>query len=382
VETVHQLASVIGERPAGSSGEHAAAEFLMRRLASAGFDVTLERFMFRGWRALAPALVELDHGEPIAAVPLPYAPPTGPGGVRGRLARAGDWPLIPGRLVCPRLAVSDRAGGALAAILVSPAGEARPLPNPQPLLALPTVVVGVLDGERLARLTESDPDVDVRVASPMAWEGPLESANLIADDGRATRAIAVIAHYDCVAGSCGANDNASGAALLVRLAQRFGRGQRGGVGFRFVLCGAEEPFLVGSRKHIGELAAAGALPRIVGCLNLDMVAVGERFSVRRSPGPPWEGVVEALEGHSPSGLPIGETGPMASSDQWAFHEAGIPSAQLTREPDPAWHSSEDVPERFLNEALDEAEQVAVDLLDEVAARCAGGTLTRAREAMA
>jgi hypothetical protein len=376
METINHLVRTIGERVAGGPGEHAAAKYLTQRLTSAGLDVDLERFTFRGWRTLAPASLDLHDSEPVAAVALPYTPATGPHGVSGRLARAGDWPLIPRRLVCTRFTLRDTGGNAVAAILVSPAGEARPLPNTQPLLSQPTVVVGASDGERLARLTDSGADVDARLVSPMAWEGPLQSANLVAEAGRTARAIAVTAHYDCVTGSTGANDNASGVALLLRLAQQIGLETRGDIGFCFILCGAEEPFLVGSRKHVAELAAEGALSRIVACLNLDMVAVGERFSIRRSHGPPWEGTAEAISNSFGSTLPIGETGPMPSSDQWAFHEAGIPSAQLTREPDPAWHSPEDVSERFGAEELDEAEQIAAALLLETLARCADGRRRR------
>ena len=74
------------------------------------------------------------------------------------------WPIIPGRPACPRFVVEDPAGESTAAVLAAPFGEERPLPNVQPLLAVPTVVVAASEVERLrAQLARNrDADTDRR----------------------------------------------------------------------------------------------------------------------------------------------------------------------------------------------------------------------------
>ena len=168
----------------------------------------------------------------------------------------------------------------------------------------------------------------------------------------------------------GANDNAAGVSLLVRLAKR--AAAEGDDRLRFVLAGAEEPFIAGSRAYV---AAAGTSGELAGCraaLNLDMVAVGDRFAVRCTPDSPWDRAAQALPAQTRAGTPIVRTELYQSSDHWAFHEAGITSAQLTREPDSEWHVPGDLAERVQAAALDEVESVAIALIDEIDSATTGG----------
>src|SRR5262249_9699704 len=107
------------------------------------------------------------------------------------------------------------------------------------------------------------------------------------------------------------------------------------------------------------------LDEIACCLNVDMVGVGDRFALRRQAGTIWELAAAEIGGSSPACLPIVQTETMPSSDHWAFHELGVPSAQLTREPDSAWRSPADALDRYSVGDLDDAEAVAVALLRSV-----------------
>jgi hypothetical protein len=168
--------------------------------------VEARTFTFRGWRATEPPTVEVG-GVSIEAVAVPYTFATPPEGVEGALHFDGEWPIIPGRLSCPRFRVEDETGETCAAILASPAGKARELPNTLPLLPLPAVVIGADDGQRLRASVESK-GARARVACPQLWEGPLRSANLVVDSAGTGAVVLVLAHYDSVEGSPGANDNA------------------------------------------------------------------------------------------------------------------------------------------------------------------------------
>jgi aminopeptidase S len=74
-------------------------------------------------------------------------------------------------------------------------------------------------------------------------------------------------HLDSVAAGPGINDNASGVAALLAIAER----RRGERGLRFGFWTAEELGLYGSERYVDSLGR-GERRRIAGYLNLDMVA--------------------------------------------------------------------------------------------------------------
>jgi aminopeptidase YwaD len=367
MEIVRFLAEQIGPRPAGGHDEPEVLAFLTDRLKEAGLKTRRESFAFRSWDADGEWLLSVrdsDSELSLKAVPFPYTNPESITGLAGVLEWEGEWPVIPGRLVCPRFGIRDGQREIVASVVGSPAGAARPLPNPNPILALPTVVVSADDAVRLRELVGNGARPSARITGGAIREGLRRSSNLIAEPAETQPWLTVTAHYDCVPGSPGANDNATGVSLLIRLARRAGSSPSDS-GIRFILFGAEEPFLAGSRSYVAAAGTNGELSACRASLNLDMVAVGARFAVRSVPESFWAQAAEQLPGHSPGGVPIVRTELYPASDHWAFHEVGIPSAQLTREPDLEWHSPGDRIGRFDHSDLDDAEAVAVALIEQV-----------------
>ncbi len=367
MRTVRELSDAIGPRPAGTAAEAQAAEALERRLVDLGLPVERHVFAFRGWRQTGRCSVRLEGDDrEIPAVAFPYTEATSSDGISGALVYRGLWPIIPERLVCPRFAVTDSSGRTLGHLLGSPFGEARPLPNPLPLLSETTVVIGSVAANELQELTQAvRRPPHVTVVSESVWQGTLESANLTSTLDPDRNRMLLVAHYDSVADSPGANDNASGVALLLRIAERLQRSSLGDLGVRILLAGAEEPFLVGARAYGVKLATAGELSHVRACLNFDMVGVGERLSLRCEPGSIWSRAADADHNE------LTTDDMMASSDHWAFHELGVPSAQLTRVPDPAWHTADDSHDRVSDVALAEAESTAIALLETASELIAG-----------
>jgi Zn-dependent M28 family amino/carboxypeptidase len=121
-------------------------------------------------------------------------------------------------------------------------------------------------------------------------------------------------------------------------------------------------------------AARGELDGVVSSLNLDMLGVGERLAVRRSSDGTWDVISATLAGTLVGATPISETPLPPSSDHWSFHEAGIPSAQLTREPDNAWHTPGDTIDRIDPVSLDESEEAAASLVQGALDHFASGRL--------
>jgi Zn-dependent M28 family amino/carboxypeptidase len=160
--------------------------------------------------------------------------------------------------------------------------------------------------------------------------------------------LVVGAHLDTVAAAPGAEDNASGVAVLLELARL-----AGAAGTRLptvlVAFGAEEPrgpgealHHFGSRAYVA--AMSGAERRgLRGMVSLDRVGVGGRVPVCTGPlsGPQVQIALLAVARRL--GIPTGSCGVNTSSDHWSFEQAGIPVARLGSTPYAGYHSAGDVP---------------------------------------
>jgi aminopeptidase YwaD len=129
---------------------------------------------------------------------------------------------------------------------------------------------------------------------------------------------------------------------------------------RFVLFGAEEIGLFGSRYYVQHLPEAERRA-ILGDINLDMVGVGDawRFGgtddlVQRALGAATDLGLRGLPLHGPMG---------SASDHSSFLEAGIPALFLYRTEDPNYHTANDRAELVDPDALTQAGAIALKVLD-------------------
>ena len=132
------------------------------------------------------------------------------------------------------------------------------------------------------------------------------------------------AHYDSVPGSPGANDNASGTAVLLELARLLANRE---LKPRLVLIafGAEEVGLRGSSAFVRQLAPLERETSL-GMLNLDCVGYGTHQMVATSFGTDTALVDRVVAVATRLGLEI-ERGPyLGNSDHAPFANAGIPAA--------------------------------------------------------
>ncbi len=145
--------------------------------------------------------------------------------------------------------------------------------------------------------------------------------NVIAEQpGRARRVAMVGAHLDSVREGPGINDNGSGVAVTLALAERL-RNQRG---LRFGFWGAEELGLYGSRRYVASLSAAERR-RITGYLNLDMLGSPNAVRYLYGAGRVRDALVKALRARKLRYETINIGG---SSDHAPFADAGISAAGL------------------------------------------------------
>ncbi|MEQ7007649.1 M28 family peptidase [Actinopolymorpha sp. B17G11] len=182
------------------------------------------------------------------------------------------------------------------------------------------------------------------------------------------------AHLDTVPQAPGAEDNASGVAVMLELARLAavasggtappGRGGAAGDEPRvpalpvlFVAFGAEEPRGPGDAwHHFGSRHYVRTLPlaqrrAIREMVSLDRVGVGESVRIRTGGRAPYT-VARALVAASRRiGVPV-TRGTNQSSDHWSFEKAGIAAARVGGNPFSGYHSAADRPSAVSRSSLD------------------------------
>ena len=194
---------------------------------------------------------------------------------------------------------------------------------------------------------------------------------------RGAEIVVVGAHYDTVVGCPGANDNATGVAAVLELAQRFS-GRRQPRAIRFVAFVNEEPPFF-QTEHMGSAVYANALrsgdERVAGMLSLETMGYySEERGSQRYPAPMaavypdvgnFIGLVanvasarllwrarRAFKRRTPfplqsAAVPDALPG-VGWSDHWAFWQAGYPAMMVTDTAPyryPWYHTADDTPEK-------------------------------------
>jgi aminopeptidase YwaD len=358
VGVVRGLSDDIGSRVAGSKSEAAAATYLLDLLERERWECEVTDFEYRGWRADTNATLQLLSSEPQTAVmgfALPYTLPTSPRGVEGTLVDGRRATIIPDRIICDRFYIQAANGHRIGRVLVEPYSDLRPIPNPRATDSLPTIVVS--NGQVSVLREAATKAMSVRLLCPEG-EFLAYGRNMVinASGRRDSPGLLLVAHYDSVAGSPGANDNASGVAVALAVMEH---ARRVGYTMRLLLSAAEELMFRGAEAYLAQLQDDGRTDEIQACLCLDMLGVGDTLKLRAPRGGLWYRAGLDFRGESF----LDRERP--SSDHWIFHQIGLPSAQLTRQFDPNYHSPRDTSCRILPETLSEAAFVACGLLDVV-----------------
>ena len=207
-----------------------------------------------------------------------------------------------------------------------------------PQMSLPVIGTSYAVGVELLNLLKTGAvtvhlEVDATVI-------PTESANVIADSptGRADRTVVVGAHLDSVTEGPGINDNGSGSAAILEIAEEMsalGIEPRNRV--RFAWWGGEEFGLLGADYYLSQLETRD-LKDIAVNLNFDMVGSPNfvRFvydgngSSTGTKGPTGSGNVEQvfLDYFAQQGLPTEPTEFDGRSDYGPFIDRGIPAGGL------------------------------------------------------
>jgi Zn-dependent M28 family amino/carboxypeptidase len=357
-----------GTRASGTPGYDASVDYVVAQMQEAGYQVTVQEFIFVAFTQLGPSTLtktstvppfpyvegtdylladQTDRGDVTAAV-TPVALQLGPDNTSASGCEMADFTGFPmgnialiqrGTCTFQLKAENAAAAGAVGVIIFNQGNT----PDRE----------GLFGGTLSAAYSGGIPVVTAPYARGVEWAGTpglemhmvantlrqeVATSNVLAETpgGRADNVVMVGAHLDSVDAGPGINDNGSGSAAILEVALQM-RKVKPRNKVRFAWWGAEESGLVGSDLYVGTLSQAER-DRIALYLNFDMVGSpnfvrfvydgsGDAFGLA---GPPGSDVIEALfeDFYASRGLAFEPTEIDFRSDYAAFFDFGIPFGGL------------------------------------------------------
>jgi Zn-dependent M28 family amino/carboxypeptidase len=194
----------------------------------------------------------------------------------------------------------------------------------------------------------------VRVPAGNSWGTPVRrgtSLNVIAEPkgfDSSEAHVVVGAHLDTVPGAPGAEDNASGIAVMLQLAAMLSQ-QPTAIPVQFVAFGAEEPrgsgdalHHFGSRQHVASLSRSERRATKA-MVSLDRVGVRAGYVPVCTANSQGNKVRDALRVAARKADIPTRTCTNYTSDHWSYAKVGVPAVRLGSIPYAGYHSRGDVP---------------------------------------
>ncbi|MBW4467091.1 MAG: M28 family peptidase [Pegethrix bostrychoides GSE-TBD4-15B] len=222
---------------------------------------------------------------------------------------------------------------------------------------IPVLSLGGEAGQSLSSLTAATLAVNVS-------QETVSGRNVIARMAGVTQPNLLLgAHYDSVAGSPGANDNASGTGVLLDLARQLSATPLSRQAW-FVAFDGEEDGLQGSRAFVRQ-AQPQWLSQLSGMFNFDMVGVNADLQVSGTAQLTQLATDLAKTELAKTGASIQTIDAAGASDHAAFAAADVPVLFFTRGLEPNYHSPHD---RQVNaQLLNQTTQFAIAVLERLLA---------------
>ncbi len=165
----------------------------------------------------------------------------------------------------------------------------------------------------------------------------------------------------------GADDNASGVAVLIELAKALAAAPANPRTVLFAVTTGEEAGLIGARHLISSMTPE---QRPYACINLDTVGrlkEGKLYVLDTASAREWRYIWMGVG--ATTGAPVTMVSePLDASDQGACLEAGIPAVQLFTGPTPDYHRPSDTPDKIDAEGMATVTEAAHEALVYLAGR--------------
>lgn len=374
--------SRFGSRLAGTEGDRKSIEYVAKKFDEANLNVEFDEFKAPCFIEKETALiVTYPERKELKARAMLYSPSTPPEGIVGEVTHAGygtreDFAKLDVReKVVTFLRTKDKdafweeatnasKGEAKAIIMVDynpwiftatlETGffniEKRFLPiEPKPI---PAVTIPKEDGRYLMeRASKGRVEVGLKVDTLLEDRTTKNIRGIIRGSKYPDEKMLVIAHRDS-ANTPGANDNASGLAVLLELARVLPQHKPKRT-VELVAMGAEE--------ELGSLGSYNycklhkeELKNIKAVINVDMIAVGSKLNIITEGLWPDVGKIKTTDWLNKLLFEVAEElnyfmeygiCPFATSDEGRFIDAGVPATWLWKPDDPYYHSMEDTVEK-------------------------------------
>jgi len=273
-----------GIRTSGTSGYDASAEYVAERMEAAGYNVTVQDFQFQTFIVLSSTILEQVSPPPAGPIVNNIMSYSGSGDVTASVSTvsaitgcaaadfagfpAGDIALI-SRGACTfalKATNAYNAGASGVVIYNNIPGTLNGTLSNGFSLDIPVTSVTLDVGQQLA----ATPGLVLRLKTD-TFRGIATTSNVIAETvgGDPDNVVMVGAHLDSVNAGPGINDNGSGSAALIEVAEQMAKvDPRNKV--RFAWWGAEESGLVGSTYYVNNLSQE-EIDAITLYLNFDMI---------------------------------------------------------------------------------------------------------------
>lgn len=364
---LEEFLEVLGPRASATEQELAAAIYLHSRFQELGYAAELQEFTVEKI-SLDGLGLTLDTPQPrqFTALPLTGA---GLGDVSGiltpvGLAMPGDIPDagLDGRIALAKRGVitfQSKAENVFAAGAVGLVVYNNVAGSFQGVLAaqveFPVIAISREDGEVIEALLEES-EINASVALRLK---DLPSQNVIAEKKGSGGAVVVLGgHYDTVPGVSGANDNASGTAVLLAIAESLSEVELPFT-LRIIAFGSEELGLLGSQFYVQSISGE-ELNKTKVMLNFDALGSGNGVSVFGDRA--FTALVSALS--DDIGIDVAVTRGISggSSDFASFRAAGVPFLMFFGDDFSRIHSGRDTLEFVQPELLSGVLAIAAALL--------------------
>jgi Zn-dependent M28 family amino/carboxypeptidase len=352
-----------GTRASGTPGDDASVDYVVERMEAAGYVVTIDEFDFPFFQETDSPLLEQvspvsiiyveeddfftmqysGSGDVTAIVePVDLVLPPAPGpNTSTSGCEAGDFSgFTPGNIALIQRgtcsfalkAQNAEAAGAVGVIIFNEGqpGRTGALLGTLggPAVTIPVVGTSLAVGEDLNDPAGTVVHMDISTISETRT-----TANVFAEsrNGRDDNVVMAGAHLDSVPAGPGINDNGSGSAALLEIAEQMAKVKpRNKV--RFAWWGAEEFGQLGSIDWVIQAFNSGELDNVALYLNFDRIGSPNfvRFVYDGDTQPPGSEVIEQLfkDHFDDQDLPTEEFVAGASSDHFAFAFFGVPVGGL------------------------------------------------------
>ncbi len=372
-EYVKTLVEDLGSRESATDLELAAAEFISAELEAMGYEVDSQDFLVNKFSRDRPWLIITSPDEEVlesnflgltgtaevvaslVSVGLGYEEDFPEGGLEGKIAliRRGEFTFE------DKVQNAQAAGASAVVIYNNEPDNFRGTLTTQG--DIPALSITQKDGLRLLELLgEGEVVLDVKLVMVT-----VDSRNVIATKpGDELRTVVVGAHFDTVDDTVGANDNASGTAVLLAIAREL-QDEELPITVKFIAFGSEELGLIGSINYVRSLAP-GDVAGTIAMINLDAIGSGGSLVV----GGEQRLVTDSLRLASEMGIDLrpGREPENASSDHAVFAAAGIDTLFFLGRDFSRIHSADDTIEFVESQLLGDAANISIAIIRALASQ--------------